>query len=211
MLIFISLVCNCCCHSFLQETMFCFCANLFPGESYGAAVWQIPELYGQLNSPQLEKIASLDASSCKIKWFVVFDSQFHAIYLWMKRMNRKPTSFIETLLVELHSVLWSPSGRHDKLISIDEQNVFLWSLDSSKKAVKVQKRIFRVIWYYPSTMVAMPSYTHTHTRIIIIIIIDALCPRMQLVRVESQPKQPKSTLGAESNSTLTFFWESGWV
>lgn len=24
------------------------------GESYGAAVWQIPELYGQLNSPQLE-------------------------------------------------------------------------------------------------------------------------------------------------------------
>lgn len=140
MLIFISLVCNCCCHSFLQETMFCFCANLFLGESYGAAVWQIPELYGQLNSPQLEKIASLDASSCKIKWFVVFDSQFHAIYLWMKRMNRKPTSFIETLLVELHSVLWSPSGRHDKLISIDEQNVFLWSLDSSKKAVKLQSQ-----------------------------------------------------------------------
>lgn len=58
----------------------------------------------------------------------------------MKRMNRKPTSFIETLLVELHSVLWSPSGRHDKLISIDEQNVFLWSLDSSKKAVKLQSQ-----------------------------------------------------------------------
>lgn len=75
------------------------------GESYGAAVWQIPELYGQLNSPQLEKIASLDASSCKIK-----------------------------------CVLWSPSGRHDKLISIDEQNVFLWSLDSSKKAVKLQSQ-----------------------------------------------------------------------
>lgn len=38
------------------------------GESYGAAVWQIPELYGQLNSPQLERIASLDAHVGKIKW-----------------------------------------------------------------------------------------------------------------------------------------------
>ncbi|KAF2324766.1 hypothetical protein GH714_016700 [Hevea brasiliensis] len=37
-------------------------------ESYGAAVWQIPELYSQLNSPQLEKIASLDAHSGKINW-----------------------------------------------------------------------------------------------------------------------------------------------
>ncbi|KAH0854452.1 hypothetical protein HID58_069235 [Brassica napus] len=31
------------------------------GESFGAAIWQIPELYGQLNSPQLERVASLDA------------------------------------------------------------------------------------------------------------------------------------------------------
>lgn len=38
------------------------------GESYEAAVWQIPELYGQSNSPQLECIASLDAHTAKIKW-----------------------------------------------------------------------------------------------------------------------------------------------
>ncbi|KAL7207312.1 hypothetical protein ACSBR1_029302 [Camellia fascicularis] len=38
------------------------------GESYGAAIWQIPELYGQLNSPQLECIGSLDAHNSKIKW-----------------------------------------------------------------------------------------------------------------------------------------------
>ncbi|GMP81833.1 hypothetical protein CsSME_00036409 [Camellia sinensis var. sinensis] len=38
------------------------------GESYGAAIWQIPELYGQLNSPQLECICSLDAHNSKIKW-----------------------------------------------------------------------------------------------------------------------------------------------
>ncbi|CAL5384526.1 unnamed protein product [Camellia sinensis] len=72
------------------------------GESYGAAIWQIPELYGQLNSPQLERIGSLDAHNSKIK-----------------------------------CTLWWPSGRHDKLISIDEQNLYLWSLDSSKKTVQV--------------------------------------------------------------------------
>ncbi|KAF5955474.1 hypothetical protein HYC85_008330 [Camellia sinensis] len=36
--------------------------------------------------------------------------------------------------------LWWPSGRHDKLISIDEQNLYLWSLDSSKKTVQVQSQ-----------------------------------------------------------------------
>ncbi|OMP11145.1 hypothetical protein COLO4_03999 [Corchorus olitorius] len=75
------------------------------GESYGAAIWQIPELYGQLNSPQLERIASLDAHVGKI-----------------------------------NCVLWWPSGRHDKLISIDEENLLLWSLDCSKKAAQVQSK-----------------------------------------------------------------------
>lgn len=75
------------------------------GESYGAAIWQIPELYGQLNSPQLERIAALDAHNSKIK-----------------------------------CILWWPTGRHDKLISIDEQNLLLWSLDSSKKTAQVQSQ-----------------------------------------------------------------------
>ncbi|XP_044512323.1 WD repeat-containing protein DWA2 isoform X2 [Mangifera indica] len=75
------------------------------GESYGAAIWQIPELYGQLNSPQLERIAVLDAHVGKI-----------------------------------NCILWWPSGRHDKLISIDDENLFLWSLDCSKKAAQVQSK-----------------------------------------------------------------------
>lgn len=75
------------------------------GELYGAAVWQIPELYGQLNSPQLERIASLDGHDSKIR-----------------------------------SVLWWPTGRHDKLVSIDEQNLLLWSLDTSKKTAQVQTK-----------------------------------------------------------------------
>ncbi|KAG2268874.1 hypothetical protein Bca52824_063429 [Brassica carinata] len=72
------------------------------GESFGAAIWQIPELYGQLNSPQLERVASLDAHVGKI-----------------------------------NCVLWWPSGRCDKLISMDEQNIFLWSLACSNKSAEV--------------------------------------------------------------------------
>ncbi|KAH9759455.1 WD REPEATS REGION domain-containing protein [Citrus sinensis] len=75
------------------------------GESYGAAIWQIPELYGQLNSPQLERIAALDAHVGKI-----------------------------------NCVLWWSSGRHDKLVSIDEENIFLWSLDCSNKNAQVQSK-----------------------------------------------------------------------
>ncbi|XP_054810151.1 WD repeat-containing protein DWA2-like isoform X2 [Prosopis cineraria] len=75
------------------------------GESFGAAIWQIPELYGELNSPQLEKISSLDTHAGKVK-----------------------------------CILWWPSGRHDKLISIDEENLYLWSLDVSKKIAQVQSQ-----------------------------------------------------------------------
>ncbi|CAA7020113.1 unnamed protein product [Microthlaspi erraticum] len=75
------------------------------GESFGAAIWQIPELYGQLSSPQLERVASLDAHVGKI-----------------------------------NCVLWWPSGRCDKLISMDEQNIFLWNLDCSKKSAEVQSK-----------------------------------------------------------------------
>ncbi|GLT99965.1 hypothetical protein SLE2022_173670 [Rubroshorea leprosula] len=50
-----------------------FSTVFFTGESYGAAVWQIPELYAQLTSPQLERIASLDAQVGKVNWSVYFD------------------------------------------------------------------------------------------------------------------------------------------
>ncbi|CAA0831149.1 Transducin/WD40 repeat-like superfamily protein [Striga hermonthica] len=75
------------------------------GETYGAAVWQILELYGKLSSPQLESVASLDAHTCRIR-----------------------------------SVLWWKTGRHDKLVSIDEQNLVLWSLDTSKLTAQVQSK-----------------------------------------------------------------------
>ncbi|CAB4296056.1 unnamed protein product [Prunus armeniaca] len=85
------------------------------GESHGAAIWQIPELYGELNSPQLERITSLDSQVGKIK-----------------------------------CILWWPSGRHDKLISIDEENLSLWSLDLSKKAAQVQSQESAGVMHYLS-------------------------------------------------------------
>ncbi|BBG94750.1 Transducin/WD40 repeat-like superfamily protein, partial [Prunus dulcis] len=85
------------------------------GESYGAAIWQIPELYGELNSPQLERITSLDSQVGKIK-----------------------------------CILWWPSGRHDKLISIDEENLSLWSLDLSRKAAQVQSQESAGVMHYLS-------------------------------------------------------------
>ncbi|XP_077246802.1 WD repeat-containing protein DWA2-like [Tasmannia lanceolata] len=75
------------------------------GETYGAAVWEMPELYGQSNSPQLKQLFSLDAQSGKIK-----------------------------------CILWWPSGKHDKLVSIDEETLVLWSLDYSTKTAKVQSQ-----------------------------------------------------------------------
>jgi EARP and GARP complex-interacting protein 1 len=36
-------------------------------EGYGSAVWKIPELYGQSNSPQLEQLFTLDGHTGKIR------------------------------------------------------------------------------------------------------------------------------------------------
>ncbi|CAA6663269.1 unnamed protein product [Spirodela intermedia] len=70
-----------------------FSAVFASGETNGAVIWKIPELYGQSNS-----------------------------HLW--------NNFI----------LWWPIGKHDKVISIDEQNLFLWSLDCSRKIAEVQSQ-----------------------------------------------------------------------
>lgn len=40
------------------------------------------------------------------------------------------------------STLWWPTGRHDRLVSIDEQNLFLWSFDTSKKNAQVYSSIW---------------------------------------------------------------------
>lgn len=44
-------------------------------------------------------------------------------------------------MAAIDSVLWWPTGRHDKLVSIDEQNLCLWSLDASKKTAQVRQTL----------------------------------------------------------------------
>ncbi|PWZ52404.1 hypothetical protein Zm00014a_011440 [Zea mays] len=38
---------------------------------------------------------------------------------------------------KIRRVIWWPLGKHDKLISIDDRNIFLWNIDTSKKIAKV--------------------------------------------------------------------------
>ncbi|PWZ28960.1 hypothetical protein Zm00014a_018628 [Zea mays] len=38
---------------------------------------------------------------------------------------------------KIRRVIWWPLGKHDKLISIDDQNIFLWNVDMSNKSAKV--------------------------------------------------------------------------
>jgi len=38
---------------------------------------------------------------------------------------------------KIKCVLWWPSGKHDQLVSIDEETIYLWSLDSSTMSAKV--------------------------------------------------------------------------
>lgn len=126
----ISIVCL-----FAPENWKCQCCFPFEGESFGAAIWQIPEPYGQSNSSTLECVASLDAHVGKINWWV------HGVY------NFSSLEVVEIFLSLFplrlflfscgNSVLWCPSGKSDKLVSLDEQNLVLWSLDCSKKSAEV--------------------------------------------------------------------------
>ncbi|CAO2170039.1 unnamed protein product [Urochloa humidicola] len=38
---------------------------------------------------------------------------------------------------KIRRLLWWPLGKHDKLISIDDRNIFLWNIDTSNKSAKV--------------------------------------------------------------------------
>lgn len=72
----------------------------------------------------------LNGLPCQIQSFCVL--VFHSYFFWCL----------------FCSVLWWPTGRHDKIVSIDEQNLFLWSLDASKKTAQVLKLSHSVIWLH---------------------------------------------------------------
>lgn len=56
-----------------------------------------------------------------------------------------------------NSCLWWPSGRHDKLVSIDDENLFLWSLDSSRKAAQVRFEAEFLEWSSVNCLFMLPS------------------------------------------------------
>lgn len=73
---------------------------------------------------------------------------YHVSSLLLQWCRSIRTFLSDSLLLKLtlsfslscaNSVLWWPSGRCDKLISMDEQNIFLWSLDCSKKSAEVNQ------------------------------------------------------------------------
>lgn len=53
------------------------------GETHGAAIWEIPELYGQTNA--LEQLVSLKEHNSKIKWWVYI--HFAVLNVWIIQVN----------------------------------------------------------------------------------------------------------------------------
>lgn len=62
------------------------------------------------------------------------------------------------------SILWWPTGRHDKLISIDDENLCLWSLDVSKKTAQVWSLWWAICslwdWYICTAMCVILAYKY---------------------------------------------------
>ncbi|KAB1203573.1 WD repeat-containing protein DWA2 [Morella rubra] len=127
------------------------------GESYGAAIWQIPELYGELNSPQLERITSLEAHVGKIKCCccgVTAESNY---------FNSPVLIFIEFVLQSLGTITrigwktnsidrahirnvdYNPKKKHILVTAEDESGVHVWDLRKPK--VPIQE---------------LPGHTHWH-------------------------------------------------
>ncbi|XP_028083269.1 WD repeat-containing protein DWA2-like isoform X1 [Camellia sinensis] len=86
------------------------------GESYGAAIWQIPELYGQLNSSQLECICSLDAHNSKIKWY----NHRSQLECFMKENSIEHT--------HVHNVDYDTKRKNILVTAEDESGIHVWDL-----------------------------------------------------------------------------------
>eukprot|EP00249_Psilotum_nudum_P018157 c26664_g1_i1 orf=93-1241(+) len=84
--------------------------------------------------------------------YLIFSTVFasgseYGASLWKMPEHEKGSSHL-LQLAELHGhtnkikcTLWWPSGRHNQLASIDEEALFLWSLDASGKSVKMQAQL----------------------------------------------------------------------
>lgn len=88
-----------------------------------------------------------DLKSCpfdqRIFSTVFTTGETHGAAIWEIPELHGQTNALEQLVAlnehafRIKCILWWPMGKHDKLISIDEGNLFLWSIDSSSKKAKV--------------------------------------------------------------------------
>ncbi|CAI9771785.1 unnamed protein product [Fraxinus pennsylvanica] len=53
---------------------------------------------------------------------------------------------LDTHSTKIKCVLWWPTGRHDKVVTADEDTIFLWSMDTSKKTA--QNKLLRTFDIY---------------------------------------------------------------
>jgi hypothetical protein len=86
----------------------------FSGGDFGAAIWRIPERgQGGNRVIPLQNVVNLQGHTVLMGFFYI------------------------------NSTLWWPSGKHNQLVSIDAENLYLWDIDTSLKTAQVvpNKRI----------------------------------------------------------------------
>lgn len=72
------------CSFSLQSILFW---TLVLGDTYGASIWVIPELYGQSNAPQLEELISLKEHVAKLKWYILFKFSLWFLLAFLKKYD----------------------------------------------------------------------------------------------------------------------------
>ncbi|KAG9153044.1 hypothetical protein Leryth_012305 [Lithospermum erythrorhizon] len=112
------------------------------GDTYGAAIWQIPELYGQLNSPQLERIATLDAHNSKIKC---------CLYLPISDLDTSKTAQVQSqespgMLQSLSGGAWDPHDYNAVALTCGS-SVLLWDLRTMQKTNSIEQPHVRNVDY----------------------------------------------------------------
>lgn len=128
-------------------------------ESFGAAVWKIPELYGQSNSPQLQQLASLDSHTGKIKCILWWPSGQHDklisfdernLFFWsLDSANKTAKIQSKESVGSLHYFsggAWDPHDRNAVAATSDSSIQFL-DLRTMKKTSSIEQSHVRSLDY----------------------------------------------------------------
>ncbi|KAL9312504.1 hypothetical protein ACSQ67_017956 [Phaseolus vulgaris] len=122
------------------------------GETYGAAIWQIPELYGELNSPQLERITSLDTDSGKIKCS-------STAFQYIQTPHQVQSQDSAGMLHKLSGGAWDP---HDvsSVVATCESYLQFWDVRTMKKTISVECSHVCSVDYHPQKQHILVTAEH---------------------------------------------------